>query len=159
MSDLMQTAQEIKEWWFMDYIPRWVAASSGKSGEGDGFITEYWNVPLYANALGTREWLNTADKVRKFLADQQVELQVQHYDHTTIPDRKVVAYNKNGGCIDVIWSRRRTDESEVMHLAVHFEVARMEDKGNGQRWRVIAIQSEDNSKSNALNQIFAQTFE
>src|SRR5215813_13247449 len=68
MSDLMQTAQEIKEWWFMDYIPRWVAASSGKSGEGDGFITEYWNVPLYANALGTREWLNTADKVRKFLA-------------------------------------------------------------------------------------------
>jgi hypothetical protein len=42
----------------------------------------------------------------------------------------------------------------VMHLVVHFEIARLK----GKEWRVIAIQSTDSSKKNALNQVFAQLY-
>jgi hypothetical protein len=150
MSGLTAVAKEIDTWWFHEYLPRWVAASSGESGEGDSFITQYWNVPLYANALGVREWLDTEEAVKDFLSFQQGALQAGHYDHTVVPDRKIVAYNENGGGIDVIWSRRRADESELQHLAVHFEVAKLKEKG----WRVIAIQSMDTSKSNSLSEIF-----
>jgi hypothetical protein len=41
-----------------------------------------------------------------------------------------------------------------MHLVVHFEIARLKGKG----WRVIAVLCTDNSKKNALNQVFAQLY-
>ena len=80
--------------------------------------------------------------------------QDQHYDHTNVPDRRIVAYNENGGAVDVILSCVRLDESEVVHLVVHFEIARLKGKG----WRVVAVQSTDDSKKNALNQVFAQLY-
>jgi len=100
------------------------------------------------------DWLTTEAAVREVIDLQQRQLQDQHYDHTNVPDRRIVAYNENGGSVDVIWSRVRADESEVMQLVVHFEIARL--KGNG--WRVIAVQCTDNSKKNALNQVFAQLY-
>ena len=32
--ELEATRSEVHAWFFEDYLPRWVAASSGKSGEG-----------------------------------------------------------------------------------------------------------------------------
>ena len=41
-----------------------------------------------------------------------------------MPDQKVTVYHDNGAAIEVIWSRRRGDGTEIERLAVHFEVAR-----------------------------------
>ena len=109
---------------------------------------------MYLNALGVNDWLTTEAAVRRVIDLQQRQLQDQHYDHTNVPDRRIVAYNENGGAVHVILSRVRSDESELMHLVLHFEIARLKGKG----WRVIAIQCAGNSKENALNQVFAQLY-
>ena len=35
--ELEATRSEVHAWFFEDYLPRWVAASSGKSGEGSSW--------------------------------------------------------------------------------------------------------------------------
>jgi hypothetical protein len=50
-------------------------------------------------------------------------------------DQVVRAYHRNGAAIEVIWSRRRADDSEIERLAVHFEVIRTE-----RGWRMAGIQ-------------------
>ena len=152
MNNLDATAREIEAWFFNDYIPAWVKAAVRK--EGQSFVFQYYSVPLYCNALGVNDWLTTEAAVREVIDLQQRQLQDQHYDHTNVPDRRIVAYNENGGAVDVILSRVRSDESEVTHLVVHFEIARLKGKG----WRVIAVQCADNSKKTALNQVFAQLY-
>ena len=122
--------------------------------EGESFIIKYYSIPLYLNALGVNDWMTTEAAVREVIDLQQRQLQDQHYDHTNVLDRRIVAYNENGGAVDVIVSRVRIDESEVMHIVVHFEIARLK----GKEWRAIAIQSTDSSKKNALNQVFAQLY-
>ena len=152
MSNLAATAREIEAWFFNDYIPTWVKAAVRRDSES--FLFKYYSVPMYCNAVGVSEWLTTEEAVRAVINLQQRQLQEQHYDHTNVSDRRIVAYNENGGAVDVIWSRVRADQSEVMHLVVHFEIARLKGKG----WRVIAVQCADNSKKNALNQVFAQLY-
>ena len=152
MSNLDATARAIEAWFFNDYVPTWVKAAVRK--EGESFIFQYYSVPMYWNAFGVNDWLTTEAAVRGVIDLQQRQLQDQHYDHTNVPDRRIIAYNENGGAVDVIWSRVRADGSEVMHLIVHFEIARVKGKG----WRVIAAQCTDNSKKNALNQVFAQLY-
>ncbi|WP_068053266.1 DUF6841 family protein [Nocardia xishanensis] len=66
-----------------------------------------------------------------------------------MPDRRVTVYNAVGATIEVIWSRRRADESEIRRWAVHFEVAK-----SVAGWRVIAVQAIDTAES-ALEEIFA----
>ena len=44
--------------------------------------------------------------------------------------------NKNGGAIEVIWSRRAANETEIQRYVVHFEVARIDGV-----WKVVGIQS------------------
>jgi len=47
----------------------------------------------------------------------------------------VRVYHRNGAAIEVIWSRRRADGTEIERLAVHFEVIRTSDG-----WRIAGIQ-------------------
>jgi hypothetical protein len=152
MSNLDATAREIEEWFFDDYVPTWVKAA--RNNEDESFIFQYYSLPIYWNGLGVNDWLTTEAAVRAVIDLQQGQLQDQRYDHTNIPDRRIIAYNENGGAVDAIWSRVRADESEVMHLVVHFEIARLKGKG----WRVIAVQGTDDSKKNALNQVFSQLY-
>ena len=109
MSNLDATAREIEAWFFNDYVPTWVKAAVRK--EGESFIFQYYSVPMYWNALGVNDWLTTEAAVSRVIDLQQGQLQDQHYHHTNVPDRRIVAYNENGGAVDVIWSRVRVDES------------------------------------------------
>ena len=43
------------------------------------------------------DWLTTEAAVRGVMDLQQEQLQDQVYDHTNVPDGKIVAYNENGG--------------------------------------------------------------
>jgi hypothetical protein len=52
-----------------------------------------------------------------------------------VPDQKVTVYHNNGAAVEVIWSRRRSNGTEIERLAVHFEVAR-----GPAGWRIVGIQ-------------------
>jgi hypothetical protein len=66
--DLSSTRKEVIAWFFDDYLKRWVAASSGASGEGPEFILDYWGVPMSVTAVGEAFWLLDAEGVLGFLA-------------------------------------------------------------------------------------------
>lgn len=128
-------AREMNDWFFNVYLPSWVALGAGKSGEQDA-ILEYWGVPLHAASVNMTKCLMTGQEVINLLRANQDPLQAESYTHTVVLDRKVLGYNPNAGSIDVIWSRRRADESEIERRAVHFEVHRTE-----QGWRVVTLAS------------------
>ncbi|MGO4331705.1 hypothetical protein AB4Z48_24290 [Cupriavidus sp. 2TAF22] len=128
-------AQEISEWFFDIYLPAWIGMGANPSDSVDG-ILDYWGYPLHAASVNMTTCLMTGDDVIRLLRANQDPLQAQHYTHTTILDRKVVGYNSNAGSIDVIWSRRRADESEIERRAVHFEIHR-----TAQGWRILALAS------------------
>ena len=88
-----------------------------------------------------RAWLTEDEQVIEFLKYNQEPLQKEGYSHTVIPDRSVRMYNEHGGAIEVIWSRRRADESEIEKVVVHWEIARLEE-----RWKVLGIQAKFTSK-------------
>lgn len=130
------TRAEVTEWFFQDYLQRWVAVAAGTSGEGPEFILDYWDTPLHVTALGQSFWCLDDAGVLAFLEMNQAPLREAGYSHTAVPDRRVFVYNAVGAAIEVIWSRRRADESEIERWAVQFSVAKSE-KG----WRVVGIHS------------------
>ncbi len=135
-SQVCRTAvRELNDWFFKIYLPTWVRMGANKA-LGDSVITEYWGTPLHAASVNMTKCLMTDDEVIGLLRANQGPLQLECYTHTEVLDRKVVGYNHNAGSVDVIWSRRRADQSEIERRAVHFEVHRT-SKG----WRVIAVAS------------------
>nr|WP_297383370.1 hypothetical protein [uncultured Roseateles sp.] len=126
---------EMAHWFFGIYLPAWV--DLGVSGRGDDdVILEYWGFPLHAASVNMTRCLTTGEEVIELLRANQRPLQAERYTHTKVLDRQVVGFNENAGAIDVIWSRRRTDESEIERRAVHFEIHR-----TSSGWRVVAIAS------------------
>lgn len=127
-------AQEIAHWFFGVYLPTWV--NLGAKGGDEDVILEFWGFPLHAASVNMTRCLMTGGDVIGLLRANQVPLQASNYTHTRVLDRRVVGFNENAGAIDVIWSRRRADESEIERRAVHFEIHR-----TSAGWRVVAIAS------------------
>jgi hypothetical protein len=71
----------------------------------------------------------------RLLNTTHTRLRANGYAYTEVVDRAVRLYHRNGAAIEVIWSRRRADDTEIERLAVHFEVIRTQ---NG--WRIAGIQ-------------------
>lgn len=135
MSQYEKTKSEIEHWFFVTYFNDWVAVGKGESDEGPEFILKYWSTPMFVTgALGTG-WLTKGEDVVGLLLKNHIPLQEAGYTHTVVPDKKVVAYNEMGGSIESIWSRRSADETEIQRMAVHFDVAKIDDK-----WMVVGIQ-------------------
>jgi hypothetical protein len=84
------------------------------------------------------------------LKELQGRLHGDGYAYTSVPDQRVTVYHDNGAAIEVIWSRRRTDGTEIERLAAHFEVARG-PKG----WRVIGLQATPTTNE-SLNAVWLQ---
>ncbi|MET8953751.1 DUF6841 family protein [Streptomyces sp. NPDC004393] len=126
---------EVTHWFFEDYLPTWVGVGSGTIHRAPDFILDYWSAPLHISSPTSQDWLLGSDAVTGRLERTQTELRAQSYSHTDVPDRKVKVYHAAGAAIEVIWSRCRTDNSEIERLAVHFEVAR-----GAAGWRVVGIQ-------------------
>lgn len=127
--------QEMNSWFFDTYLPTWVQMGADASSNQDG-ILQFWGAPLHAASVNMTKCLMTADEVIALLRANQDPLQAENYTHTVVLDRCVTGYNQNAGSIDVIWSRRRADETEIERRAVHFEIHR-----TAQGWRVVAIAS------------------
>ena len=130
------TRAEVTAWFFDDYLPRWVAAGSGASGEGPEFILDYWGSPLHVTALDQTFCFLDDAGVLEFLEMNHAPLRAAGYTHTVVPDQRVFVYSQVGAAIEVIWSRRRADESEIQRWATHFEIAKG-PKG----WRVVSVQA------------------
>jgi uncharacterized NTF2-like protein DUF6841 len=130
------TRAEVTSWFFEDYLPRWVAVANGTSSEGPEFIHQYWGTPMHVTALDQAFWCLDDAAVAGFLERNHASLRGTGYSHTVVPDQRVIVYSVVGAAIEVIWSRRRADESEVQRWATHFEVAKSEEG-----WRVIGVQS------------------
>lgn len=136
------TRAEVTEWFFEDYLPRWVAVAAGTSDEGPEFIHDYWGTPLHVTGLEQSFWCLDDASVRGFLDLNYAPLRESGYSHTVVPDRRVLVYNSVGAAIEVIWSRRRADETEIQRWAVQFSVAKS-DRG----WRVVGIHSAATDKN------------
>ena len=120
------TRAEVTAWFFEDYLPRWVAVAAGKSAEGPEFILNYWDTPMHVTGLDQSFWCLDDRSVLDFLELNHAPLRESGYSHTVVPDRRVIVYSSVGAAIEVIWSRRRADESEIERWAVHFELAKSE---------------------------------
>jgi hypothetical protein len=134
-ADPSVTVEEIDQWFFGEYLPKWVAI--GGSGQADpSCILEFWGVPMHAASVHLTNWLRTPDAVLALLAATQVPLKALGYTHTNVIDQGIIVYNDNAASVDVIWSRCRADDAEIQRLAAHFEVRRTDDG-----WRVIGLAS------------------
>jgi hypothetical protein len=141
---------EVSRWFFDDYLSIWIGVGAGTIARGPEFILDYWGAPLHwADDQGSR-WFPDAPAVVAVLEQLQVRLHGEGYAHTSVPDQRVTVFHDNGAAIEAIWSRRRTDGSEIERVAAHFEVAR-EPAG----WRVISIQTTSTS-SDSLNAVWPQ---
>ena len=129
------TAAEVTEWFFQDYVPTSVGVFNGTIDKGPDYILNYWGVPLYDYQPDGGSWMLDGDGVTGMLDTMQTALKADGFTHTEVIDRAVRAYHRNGAAIEVIWSRRRADDTEIERLAVHFEVIRTP---NG--WRFAGIQ-------------------
>ncbi|MEU1205074.1 hypothetical protein [Nocardia sp. NPDC005825] len=151
VEDPLATARaEVHGWFFEDYLPRWVAVAAGLSADGPEFIHDYWGTPMHVAAAGHSFWCLDNAAVLEFLEINHAPLRDSGYTHTVVPDRRVTVYHAAGAAVEVIWSRRRADESEVQRLAVHFEIAKS-DSG----WRVVGVQATDTT-SDSLAEIWPQ---
>jgi hypothetical protein len=129
------TIREIDRWFFGEYLSKWV--SIGASGSDDlSEILHYWGVPMHAASVHMNQWLLTPEAVMGLLAANYAPLKATGYSHTAVLDAAIRAYNDNAASVDVIWSRRRADGSEIERIAGHFEIHRTD-----QGWRVISLAS------------------
>ena len=141
---------EVSRWFFDDYLPIWVGVGAGTIVREPDFILDYWGAPLHwADDLGT-QWFLDAPAVVALLLQLQGRLHGDGYAYTSVPDQRVTVYHDNGAAIEVIWSRRRTDGTEIERLAAHFEVAR-----GPAGWRVIGLQATPTT-NDSLNAVWPQ---
>lgn len=140
---LDRISNEVSEWFFNEYVPKWVKASTGQSGINDDFILQYWVPPLYVNALGLNKCLLSSDEVITFWKMNSTPLREEGYTHTIIPSREITVYTENSAGIDAIWSRRRADGSEIQRIAVHFGITRENKKSS---WSIFCIHAISTNK-------------
>ena len=134
-NETRKTTLEVTEWFFNDYLPTWVGVASGAIDKGSDFILDYWGAPLYDYHPDGGGWALDGDTVTGWLHTTHARLKANGFSHAAVMDQVVRAYHRNGAAIEVIWSRRRADDSEIERLAVHFEVIRTE-----RGWRMAGIQ-------------------
>lgn len=127
---------EVARWFLDDYLPTFVGVGTGTIARGPEYILDYWAVPLHWGDDQGSRWMTDAPTVTELMRQMQNRLRGDDYGYTAVPDHRVTVYHDNGAAIEVIWSRRRKNGTEIERLVAHFEVAR-----GPAGWRVIGIQA------------------
>lgn len=140
--DYAKIKTEVTEWFFDTYFNHWVEVAAGKRKEGPEFVLNYWGTPMYATVDNPPMaiWMLKGEEIVQFLVMQQTALREAGYTHTHVPDKKVFIYNSNGAAIEVIWSRRAADKTEIQRYVVHFECIKYEGV-----WKVVGCQVRNTS--------------
>lgn len=143
---------EIDRWFFGDYLPKWVAIGANVHADPEE-ILNYWGVPMHVASVHMSGWLLTTEAVLSLLEANHAPLRAAGYTNTRALEGAITVYNDNAAAVDVIWSRRRADATEIERLAVHFEIHRTDDG-----WRVIGIASTGTTAS-SLADVWRQSDE
>jgi hypothetical protein len=142
--------EQVTKWFFNDYLATWIGVGAGTIARGPEFILDYWSSPLNWSDDEGSKWIMDGQAVVAQLDALQTRLRAEGYGDTAVPDFRVNAYHNNGAAVEVIWSRRRTDGSEIERVAAHFEVTR-----GAEGWRIISIQAKPTT-SDSLNAVWPQ---
>jgi hypothetical protein len=137
---------EVAHWFLDDYLPTFVGAVAGTIAREPDFILDYWAAPLHWSDDQGSRWSMDAPAVVGLLQQMQNRLRAEGYAYTALPDHQVKVYHHNGAAIEVLWSRRRGDGTEIERVAAHFEVAR-----GASGWRVVGIQALPTSSDSLTN--------
>jgi glyoxylase-like metal-dependent hydrolase (beta-lactamase superfamily II) len=127
---------EVAHWFLDDYLPTWVGVAAGTIARAPEWILDYWATPLHWSDDQGSRWFADAPTVVALLQQLQNRLRGENYAYTSLPDHEVTVYHRNGAAVEVIWSRRRGNGTEIERLAAHFEISR-----GPAGWRVIGIQA------------------
>jgi len=127
-----EVMNELEDFFFEGYFKTWVAIARSERPDAD--ILNYWSVPMYAASMHGEGWLTDENAVIGLLTTTHAPLKEGGYSHTKTLDRELTLFNTNAGCLDAIWSRRASDESELERLSTHFD-ARRTNIG----WRIIGL--------------------
>jgi len=141
---------EVAHWFLDDYLPTWVGVGAGTIPRGPEFILDYWDAPLHWSDDQGSRWIMDAPAVMAVLQQMQNRLHGEDYAYTALPDQNVTVYHDNGAAIEVIWSRRRSNGTEIERLAAHFEIAR-----GPAGWRIVGIQATPTT-SESLKDVWPQ---
>ena len=141
---------EVTHWFFDDYLRTWIGVGAGTIARGPEFILDYWGVPLHWSDDEGSRWIPDAPAVVAQLHALQTRLRAEGYADTAVPDHRVTVYHHNGAAVEVIWSRRRTDGTEIERVAAHFEIAR-----GPAGWRIVGTQATP-IVSDSLNTLWPQ---
>lgn len=141
---------ELEHWFFEVYFNHWVEVGNGVRDEGPEFVLQYWGTPMYVTVddPDIAAWLMSDQDIVDFLVMQHTLLKEAGYTHTEVPDKRIFVYNKSGGAIEVIWSRRAADETEIQRYAVRFDVAKLDGV-----WKVVGTQARKTSVEHDQNSI------
>jgi glyoxylase-like metal-dependent hydrolase (beta-lactamase superfamily II) len=149
-TDSHSVRDEVTQWFFDDYLTTFIAVGAGTIEREREYILDYWGAPLYWSDEQGSQWFPDAPAVVAQLDALQSRLRAEGYGDTAVPDRKVTVYHYNGAAIEVIWSRLRTDGTEIERVAAHFEVSR-----GPAGWRILGVQATP-TDSDSLNTVWLQ---
>lgn len=141
---------EVKNWFFGDYLRRFITVVGESSSEGS-FITDYWGAPLWVSIDDNPIVLaRDAEEIAKVIGPIHDRMHAEGYGTTLVPDWEITPLNARSATVRVIWSRRRKDLSEIERCAVTFTVMKRADG-----WRSIAIQQTSEVTADTLDEIWS----
>jgi|EndMetStandDraft_7_1072992.scaffolds.fasta_scaffold02666_5 uncharacterized NTF2-like protein DUF6841 len=137
-AEVQQVRAEIRDWFFNIYIPYGISAMNGDHPDGAHGFLRFWGRPLLLNSEQPNfsGWLMTDEQVYGVMKAMTDKLVASGYRNTVVPDSRIFVYNRTGGAIEVIWSRRDGDGKEVQRIVVQFNVAKLDND-----WRFVAVHS------------------
>jgi len=137
-AEVDQVRAEIKDWFFNVYWPAGMSVMNGDRLDGARSLLKFWGRPLLLNSEQPNfsGWLMTDEQVLGVIKAMTDKLVASGYRHTVVPDSRVFVYNRTGGAIDVIWSRRDGGGKEIHRIIVQFNVAKLDNE-----WRFVAVHS------------------
>ncbi|MGL6236371.1 MAG: DUF6841 family protein [Segniliparus sp.] len=134
---MANVAEEVSQWFFEEYFQTYVGSLNGSLAVGPEFLLDYWNVPVRLSAPGFAAWLRADEAVVGFHRDfDRVQAQSQGFADTAVLDSAVVGYHADAAGVELVFSRRRADGSEIGRFAAHYEVGR-----DARGWRIFSVQT------------------
>jgi len=128
-------------WFFDEVMPLWDAALIGDAGPEA--LADLCAAPMVVSTCDAVVQAPDRAAVARLLETHILSLRLADNDHVLLPDCRVTAYSPVAGSIDVIWSHRHADGEEFLRLAVHYDLARIDDA-----WRITTTHVAPTAESN-----------
>ncbi|MFN2560349.1 MAG: hypothetical protein ABR571_03490 [Jatrophihabitans sp.] len=123
--------------WFGEYLD--VFAAAGRGERDAAHLLAYYGVPLLVATDDGFTALRTDDEVLTFAAQQIDGVRTVGYHHSDVLHTEVTICNVRSVLLDGVFSRRRSDGSEIGRVAVSYLVT---DGPDGRRISAMLLRSQ-----------------